>query len=295
MTRSWAKLVASTSAQSGDGPHTGLELRESLTCATLALPRIWCTVAGAGASRLHMRPALCLLEALPPRPSSWSAGHPPVAVRCAGARPVRSRPAGAQSYPQQLHWRTRYPPALRRRYGSRQRMPRRTPCQWHHRPRTACLRLNSIDLVDERRCGGEQAGGCEVRWTRGLSSERSGRGRIGEEGAPSLPCRVCTVHYRSCRRAGCRRRRHRYTPREMTARSRLVALLWAGTAVSLARGAPSAPLPKMVSVPAGAFIMGYSRRPLPASLLSGPAKGSTAPPKSIFHDGDADESPAHAV
>eukprot|EP01044_Picomonas_judraskeda_P030123 COSAG03_NODE_10705_length_634_cov_0.693458_1_plen_135_part_10 len=81
----------------------------------------------------------------------------------------------------------------------------------------------------------------------------------------------------------------------MTARSRLVALLWAGTAVSLARGAPSAPLPKMVSVPAGAFIMGYSRRPLPASLLSGPAKGSTAPPKSIFPDGDADESPAHAV
>eukprot|EP01043_Picozoa_sp_COSAG02_P054044 COSAG02_NODE_6060_length_3833_cov_12.625603_2_plen_636_part_00 len=52
-------------------------------------------------------------------------------------------------------------------------------------------------------------------------------------------------------------------------------------------------LPNMVSIPSGSFTMGYSRTPLPASLLSGPGKGST--PKSIFPNGDADESPAHTV
>ena len=89
-----------------------------------------------------------------------------------------------------------------------------------------------------------------------------------------------------------------YSARKLAVRSRhLVALLWAGTAVvALAHGrGPSAPLPKMVSLPAGAFVMGYSRTPLPASLLSGPATKGSTPPKSIFPNGDADESPAHAV
>eukprot|EP01043_Picozoa_sp_COSAG02_P025479 COSAG02_NODE_1433_length_12638_cov_10.941388_8_plen_448_part_00 len=45
--------------------------------------------------------------------------------------------------------------------------------------------------------------------------------------------------------------------------------------------------PKMVPIPGGTFVMGYSKTPLPASLLPGKL--------TAFADGDADESPAHLV
>ena len=45
--------------------------------------------------------------------------------------------------------------------------------------------------------------------------------------------------------------------------------------------------PKMVPIPGGTFVMGYSKTPLPASLLPGDL--------TAFADGDADESPAHLV
>ena len=49
------------------------------------------------------------------------------------------------------------------------------------------------------------------------------------------------------------------------------------------------PLPKTARIPAGSFVMGYSKKPLPASLLQ---EGSDL---STFTDGDADESPSRTV
>jgi formylglycine-generating enzyme required for sulfatase activity len=59
----------------------------------------------------------------------------------------------------------------------------------------------------------------------------------------------------------------------------------AAAAAATSQDAP--PSPRMVPIPGGTFEMGYSKTPLPASLLPGDL--------GAFASGDADESPAHVV
>lgn len=66
-------------------------------------------------------------------------------------------------------------------------------------------------------------------------------------------------------------------------------------ATALIAASAAAPPPKMVPIPAGTFLMGYSQTPLPASLLNSPPKDGKPAKPMIFPDGDADESPAHRV
>ena len=74
-----------------------------------------------------------------------------------------------------------------------------------------------------------------------------------------------------------------------------MALRLALTCAALALTSAATAAPTMLPIPAGSFLMGYSKTPLPASLLNPPPKAGKPPAKSIFPMGDADESPAHRV
>ena len=68
----------------------------------------------------------------------------------------------------------------------------------------------------------------------------------------------------------------------------------AAAALALVAGAGAA-APKMVPIKGGSFLMGYSKLPIPGSLLVPPKIAPNLGRKDGFPRGDADESPAHVV
>ena len=68
----------------------------------------------------------------------------------------------------------------------------------------------------------------------------------------------------------------------------------AAAALALVAGAGAA-APKMVPIKGGSFLMGYSKLPIPGSLLVPPKIAPNLGRQDGFPRGDADESPAHVV